>query len=88
MKMQKKSNYVAPTTELTHMDVESMITAASVIDERQYAGANGGSGTTIYTVSGNDSSDDDDFHNGQGYGGSGTRAKGGPWDDYSWDSWD
>lgn len=87
--MEKRANYVAPTTELTHMDVESMIAASVNTDGRLYTGANGGDGTTINTVSGNESSDDDDgFHSGQSTDGAGTRAKGGPWDDYSWDFWD
>lgn len=84
--MEKRANYVAPTTELTHMDVESMIAGSFTTNERQYTGANGRDGTNINTVSGNESSDDDDgFHSGQSTDGSGTRAKGGPWDDYSWD---
>lgn len=55
------------------MATESFI-AASPVDERQYTGGNGGSGTGIDTDSGQNG--DDGYHNGQSGDGTGTRAKG------------
>ncbi len=82
--MEKRANYVAPTTELTHMDVESMITV-SVTNERQYENPNDRSGTNKVEEK---NLGNGDPIKGQNIEGTGNRAKGGPWDDYSWDSWD
>lgn len=82
--MEKRANYVAPTTELTHMDVESMITGSDVNDERRIIGPHTGNRfDPVGTANG-----DGTTKNAHSTLGEGTRAKGGPWDDYPWDSWD
>lgn len=77
-----KEKYITPITSVVSVEQQTLL-AVSNPTGRYEKGPHGEGWVPTNTRTG----DIGDGH-GAGNGHSGNRAKGGPWDDYSWDSWD